>query len=579
MAGEERATHFRATAPPPLAKKNASLHPNLPSAADVLADHTNRPLPTAKTPATAARPARPSLGPVAPTPGSAFASRARRGEAVATLRPDVALPPPPPARDMAPATAITQLGPPPPTGRLLTDSLAARAAFVDSRIRSFATARAAANAPAPDAAVGAACQTTATVVGRIVVADGGDGGGRPTAGVAAVEGGVGDGGGRSKLDLSRVPAPWRLFPGQCVALTGACPAGHTLVADAVGASVPPPRARSRKSDLRAAAAATGDAGLRLLVAAGPFATGDGVSGAYEGLDAVLDAAAGRGAARGAGGDDGSLERPADALVLIGPFVDADAPGASTLDRTFDDVFEAEIVSRLAAFSEAQAAAGRAVPPIVLVPSPRDATALPSFPTPPLPLPPTTPANVVAVPNPATFSLGAGLVIGVSGHDILKDLARAEAAGGPTTSSAPPRDRLASMAGALLEQSCYYPLYPPAPGSFFDAGAAAGTGEEGEAGGVGMSVAPDVLILPSDLTPFARVATAAAPGVTMEGDPPPPPAAAAVAVNPGRAVKGGGGAGSLALLSLAPLALARGGDDADDAPHGVVDRCRVDVVRV
>ena len=336
------------------------------------------------------------------------------------------------------------------------------------------------------------------------------------------------------------------------------------------------RARSRKRDLRAAANATGDAGLRVLVAAGPFATGDGVSGAYEGLDAVLDAAAGRGAARGAAGDDGSVERPADTLILIGPFVDADAPGASTLDRMFDDVFETEIVSRLAAFAESEASAGRAVPPIVLVPSPRDATAVPSFPTPALPLPPSTPANVVAVPNPATFSLGAGLVIGVSGHDILKDLSRAEAAGGPTTSSAPPRDRLASLAAALLEQACYYPLYPPAPGSFFDAEAAAGTGE---GGGIAMRVAPDVLILPSDLTPFARVATADASAVTMEGDPAPPPAAAAVAVNPGRAVKGGGGAGTLAILSLAPLALARGGDDDDDAPHGVMDRCRVDVVRV
>lgn len=182
--------------------------------------------------------------------------------------------------------------------------------------------------------------------------------------------------------------------------------------------------------------------------------------------------------------------------------------------------------------------------------------------------------MLALPNPATFAVNE-VVIGVTGHDVLRDLsgaqaesarARAGAAGAPAL---PPRDRLASLAGALLEQASFYPLYPPAPGSFLDAGAAAASG------GLRMHVAPDLLLLPSALAPFARVATAAAPPTAGGGG----SGASAVAVNPGRAVAPGGGAGTLALLTLAPLGLAPGGDPDAAAPHAVGDRCRVEVVRV
>ena len=502
--------------------------------------------------------------PTAPTPGSAFATRTRSGEVVATLNGHLEAAPAEERAETARAV-VRALGPPLPTpARTLTDGLADRAAYIDGRIATFEAALVAAGAPAADAAVGVAAHAPGVFVGR-VAADA-DAAGRLDPGSVWLEGGVARSDGRrARLDLSAVNGAWRVFPGQTLAVAGACPAGHTLVAAALAPSAPPPAARSRRGELAGFAARAGGAGVRVVAAAGPFTSPADV--AFEGLDAVLAAAAGDGAGGG---------RPADAVVLVGPFVPADHPAVArgALDRTLDAVFEDEVIGRLVRFAAACQAAGRAPPPVVLVPSPADAVAAPVFPTPPLTLPPTTPPNVLALPNPATFAVNE-VVIGVTGHDVLRDLsgaqaesarARAGAAGAPAL---PPRDRLASLAGALLEQASFYPLYPPAPGSFLDAGAAAASG------GLRMRVAPDLLILPSALAPFARVATAVAPPTAGGGG----SGASAVAVNPGRAVAPGGGAGTLALLTLAPLGLAPGGDPDDAAPHAVGDRCRVEVVRV
>ncbi len=581
--------------------------------------------PAARTPAAAAAATTP--GAPLPSPGAAaFAARAGSGEAIATLAPPgwAPLPAPPPARPprvgvglvgaaAAEEGAAAGGGP----SRLLTDSLADRAAFLEARIAAFAAAFEAATGAPPAAPVGVALQAEASVfAGRVVCEGAGAAGGRLNAASVVLEGSAAlSSGGRVRLDVSKLVGAggpgYRLFPGQAVAAVGACPAGHTLVAAALHTSLPLPPSASGGAALARAAAATGPAGMRVLVAAGPFTPPDGDGTDFAPLDAVLRAAAGA----GGGG------RPADALVLIGPFIDSAHPAwtsPAAPDASFDDIFAREVVGRLAAFVDARAAAGLQggaggathLPPILLVPSVRDATALPTFPTPPLALPAGTPACVHALPNPATFTLNE-VVVGATSSDPLFAIAGCEAGAGP--GGGVRGDRMGGLAAALLEQRCFYPAYPPAPGACLDARRArghAGAAGGGRAGGGRQPLSPprrpspgiafpggaspDLLLLPSDLSPFARVAAAAAgPGA---------PGAApvrAVAVNPGRCVRPGGGGGSLAWLDVAPLlppppaaAAAAAEDDEGLAmevedgagrgtarAHALEGRARVEVVRL
>lgn len=660
------------------------------------------------------------------SPGSAFARRERKGEVVASLRPEIELPATTTAAaaakkkkknaaaaatsmeidgddeaaeraasaaaaldDLPRAAAAVELltAPPPKGSKVLTDSLADRAAFVEARIERFAAAfekAAAAGSPpapaankgededpaslgsAPVAPVGVARQTARGVfVGRVVDGAGaGDAAATTAAGPtsdpaaadappppprldlhsASLEGSAAlSGGRRAKLDVSALRHRWRLFPGQVVAVVGACPAGHTLVASALLPSAPPPRAPAARGEQQPSSSSlSASTGMKVVAASGPFTAPGDV--AFEALDAVLALAAGKGSSSSSpSSPPSSSSRPADAVVLVGPFVDERHPAVSSgsLDVSFDELFEREVVSRIAEwsrnFGKECGEASRAPPPVVLLPSPRDVAAgalTSAFPAKALELPAGTPRNVVALPNPATFRIG-GLVFGATGHDVLKDLSASQAAGGlgdgsgvsggdggaknavpssSSTTSAPsipgvaPKDRMSGLAGALLEQGCFYPLYPPARGTMLDARLA--LGESGDAPpstsssaaarqpypGLAMPFAPDVLLLPSDLAPFARVAAAEAPPALRvdEGGelvvasassssssssallPPPQPGVEAVAVNPGRAVTAGGGGGTAAVIILGAR---KEGEKEENAADDVVSRCRVDIVRL
>ena len=65
---------------------------------------------------------------------------------------------------------------------------------------------------------------------------------------------------------------------------------------------------------------------------------------------------------------------------------------------------------------------------------------------------------------------------------------------------------------------YFPLFPPPPGSMLDTSKAAG---------LDMPATPDLLLLPSDMAPFAKLAAAGAEGRV-------------VCINPGRLTKGATG---------------------------------------
>ena len=119
-----------------------------------------------------------------------------------------------------------------------------------------------------------------------------------------------------------------------------------------------------------------------------------------------------------------------------------------------------------------------------------------------------PKQVKVVTNPVTISLNE-IVVGISSHDVLYDLRRAEAlVGRPKDTSL-----LSRLPRHVIQQRHFYPLFPPS-----DRTSLPKTGtEEGIATGMPLDVSyvklgewlnvrPDVLITPSALSPFAKVHT-------------------------------------------------------------------------
>ena len=328
-------------------------------------------------------------------------------------------------------------------------------------------------------AVYAASQDDVCVVGRVVCdADNG----RLNEASVQLEGSVATSGGlRVRLDLRALPR-YSLFPGQIVCAQGSNPSGHCVVAKRIISAVAPPMLASRAS-------APAFGALSMVVASGPFTCADDL--AYEPLDALLRYAS---------------ETKPDAIVLLGPFVDCEhkivrGDGEEALSASFDEVFARGVRDRLEAFLESGAASGYR-PAVIASPSVRDATHDAVFPQPPL-LPEgaveaTGGALVVLAPNPGTFEVN-GVRVAVTTQDVLRHLSAAEAAreekAAADTKKAAPLDRMARLAAHLPGQRSAYPLFPPAPGACMDAALAAH---------LDMERTPDVLILPSDLNPFAKV---------------------------------------------------------------------------
>jgi len=299
------------------------------------------------------------------------------------------------------------------------------------------------------------------------------------------------------------------FPGQIVALRGINASGDYFSAREVLDIPLLPPAASLPSTLDLIKDRVGHAdsdhtggsssALNVIVSSGPYTADDNLD--FEPLRTLCEKAS---------------ETYADALILIGPLFDIEHPLLATGDfdlpddpsiepdkATLTDAFRIMVAGPLRRLAQA-------VPSItiVLVPSVRDAVNKHvSWPQEPfgkkeLGLP----KQARTVTNPVTISLNE-IVIGISAQDILYDLRREEVVVGKPTES----NMLSRLPRHVIQQRHFFPLFPPVSREHLPKAAT----EEGLATGMPLDISylklgewlnvrPDVLILPSALTPFAKV---------------------------------------------------------------------------
>ncbi|KAL3154503.1 hypothetical protein ABBQ32_013965 [Trebouxia sp. C0010 RCD-2024] len=437
----------------------------------------------------------------------------------------------------------------------MMDRLQDKVNHLEGRIGDFATAFENATGCHPSHPVYAACQEPVLMVGRICC----DSEGRLNERSVLLEGSIElSNGMRTRLDLSKLDS-FKIFPGQVVVVKGSNPAGACIVAHQLYSSIPAPMPESSFDQLKQAAEASGEQGLCIVAAAGPFTSKDDVL--FEPLQAVLNHCA---------------ERPPHVLLLLGPFVDAEHPlvQAGTLQDSFDDIFAAQVIEKIDSFLDRAGAHSQ----VVLVPSTRDIHHHAVFPQPPLPMDSISsrhPQAFTCLPNPAIFCCNE-VAVGVVTSDVVKHLSGQEVQRGP------PGDRLPNLAGHLLGQQSFYPMYPPAAGALLDSNLA---------GKLHLPVSPDILLLPSDLNPFAKLVSlpVAPPSEADTASRTQPKSASSnagqvVCVNPGRLTKGSGG-GTFSCFQIGmseesrAAALGRAPATNGKLYHQVHARCKVTIRRV
>jgi DNA polymerase alpha subunit B len=162
-------------------------------------------------------------------------------------------------------------------------------------------------------------------------------------------------------------------------------------------------------------------------------------------------------------------------------------------------------------------------------------------------------RVHRMPNPCTLKLNE-LIVGVTSTDIMFHLSTDE-----TNGNLEPGSRLTRIAQHLLQQQSYYPLFPPPANESMAANLDMKHMEQWR-----MPCQPDLLIVPSKLTCFAR-----------------PVLDSTVVVNPGHLTRGTTG-GSYAVMDIYPIKRetleSAGGDDVE-MEHNLQDRIRVEIKRI
>jgi DNA polymerase alpha subunit B len=314
---------------------------------------------------------------------------------------------------------------------------------------------------------------------------------------------------RIPLNLKKLPG-YQFFPGQIVAFKGINTSGQEFTVNEIlnipllpNAASTPTAIESHREKLRGGPDAMESddepAPLNIMFGSGPYTADDNLD--FEPLHALCSQAA---------------DTYADALILLGPFIDADHPLIATGD--FDLPDDAPIETDTATMSTVfkymispalnRLTSANPTVTILLVPSVRDVidkhVAWPQdpFPRKELGLPKT--ARILG--NPMAVSLNETL-LGLSSQDPLWDLRHEELIGGRPSEP----QLLSRLPRYLIEQRHYFPVFPPVdrtklPKSGTPDGLPTGAMLDTSYLRLGdiVNVRPDIMLVPSSLPPFAKV---------------------------------------------------------------------------
>ncbi|KAK3139635.1 hypothetical protein QOZ80_5AG0386660 [Eleusine coracana subsp. coracana] len=397
---------------------------------------------------------------------------------------------------------------PEPGCRFMYDRMEDRFNYLEDRIRKPASLFSASGFCGEPADATLASEEKMFAVGMVVC----DGEGRLNEKSILLQGSVEHSRGqRVRLDLKDLDH-FSLFPGQVVGIDGHNPSGHCFIASKLIDSIPNsveaqlPSAKKQAVGNERPPNSNTDTPSRVLssiIAAGPYTTTDNLL--FEPLQELLSYA---------------CRKQPQLVILMGPFIDSDHPDIKkgTVDQSFRDIFYFEILRKVQDFTQYLANTVR----VILIPSVCDAHHDFVFPQPAfdLNLPEDSTHQITSLANPSLFSSNQ-IHFGCCTVDILKQLSGEEISRKPPGGK--PGDRIGRLATHLVKQHSYYPLYPPAAGVPLDFSLAKEALE--------ISSMPDILLLPSDLAPFAKVLSL---GEGSEDE------KQFICVNPGRLAKGIGG---------------------------------------
>ncbi|KAK4402682.1 DNA polymerase alpha subunit B [Sesamum angolense] len=270
-----------------------------------------------------------------------------------------------------------------------------------------------------------------------------------------------------------------------VGVEGHNPSGHCLIASKIIDYVPlsvtsseqhPSKRQAMDHSLQLTNPSHDTSEVSLIVAAGPFTTSNNLF--FEPLTELLAYA---------------RRKQPQLLVLLGPFIDSDHPELrkGTINQTFEEMFQLEILGKIQDYVEYMGSAVR----VILMPSIRDANHDFVFPQPAFDIHPADfNHQIYSISNPGVFHA----------NEVTDNL----------------HNRSSSSFGGI-----FYPLYPPAEDVPLDFSLAK------EA--LHISSIPDILILPSDLAHFVKVLSF---GEGNDGE----EQLKCICVNPGRLARGEGG---------------------------------------
>ncbi|KAJ0425393.1 DNA polymerase [Aspergillus carlsbadensis] len=361
---------------------------------------------------------------------------------------------------------------------------------------------------------------------------------------------------RVPLNVDSIPTV-NFFPGQIVALLGINASGNYFSVKEV---LPPPLLPPAVSSIPTIESInerieeSGVSALNVMVSSGPYTADDNLD--FEPLREICQKAA---------------ESYADAVVLLGPFLDTEHPliASGDFDIPETEGFDPDTATLTTVFRHCISAPlqklAAAVPSIniVLVPSVRDAVSKHvSWPQEQLPKKELgLPKQARMVSNPVTFSMNE-TVIGMCSHDVLWELRKEESWFGTPKDGLLPR-----LVKYLVEQRHFLPIFPPSSRSSLPKPGTEDRLATGAALDVGYlklgewwNVRPDILIVPSLLPPFVKVVDSI------------------VVINPGPISKRRG-AGTYAQLAIHPRAIADDERDQKHISHKLYERTRVDINRI